>query len=1247
MPRTRLFVAVLFLFVLSSLSLPWAMADQRLPVPQASVASGFHALPDGRLFVAVEFETPPAARVYAETLSRLKGARAQVEAVARRNAVAQHRRILDEQAALLPSLLTVPGLRIDYTLSRLFNGAVVRIERDRLAALRRLPGLRAVYPVPLRKPLNAHGVPLIGAAQAWTQLGVDLTGQSVRIGVIDSGIDYLHADFGGAGSQSDYDANDPTVLGDVTFPTAKVVGGYDFAGENYNPENSSTDEPEPDPDPMDTVIGHGTHVAGTIAGTGVDAEGLSFDGPYNQSLPFDALGIGPGVAPEAQLLALKVFGSGSTTLAARAMEWAVDPNDDGDFADHLDVVNLSLGGSYGSTGDFENRVYENAVAAGVIVVAAAGNEGDTTFVSGAPSTGEGVLAVAATWHDGMAFLALRVDEPQDVAGDYIASSASFGPSLTAEGVSGQLMAAQPVDACADLGNAAALSGKVALIERGDCTFVSKIRRVQDAGAIGAVVINNEPGWAIQMGGTGSDLTIPSLMIAQDDGVLLRAAIAGDPVTVTIADNEVQRPELADSLGDFSSRGPSHNRLQPYLKPDIAAPGVSVYSAATLSGSDGYATSGTSMACPHMCGVMALLRQAHPDWTVAELKALAMNTAGHAVSLLGRDDLPPLSPTRAGAGRVDAAAALERDLIAFDAEAPSRVSLSYALLDVVEPTSETRNLRVLNKGETPVTLEAAYATAVDLPGVTVTLTDADAVTIQPGAFADWAVKVDVDPAALKRTPAPTLDTFLESSEQPRFWLAEETGLILLSPPEGEPILRVPLLAVPRPASAMSASETLLQEEASSGVATLHLEGTGVHTGENIPQDVISLLTPFEWRENSADDDPYGLPIGYDPDLADLYDLKTVGVNSNYTAVMAADGSMDEVRIAFAVVTHGVWGSPVEARFYISLDTNLDGQPDYYLMNDLYDTDVYAAWCINARSGDVEGLTYLNGYPADEAAIPAFMSDAMVLSVPADLIGLSPTNTRFYFQTETMLDTGRRHLVDLARPCLDFERDDDLRSTLEDQDGATLGVAVDREACREQLVLGALLLHHNNAFGERDETIPLAGFLCEDDADCTEAAFPVCHPTYKVCMACVVDGDCAADEICDPATNFCVPDAAEPDGDEPDGDEPDGDDPDGDEPDGDTGLVCVPGFKQCQGDWLMQCDRTGREWFVTQNCGARGCLDQACGDAAPANDVPLPQVLDDSGDGGCRQGGETAASIMLLLMSLLALCRRRKNNAAIVD
>lgn len=205
----------------------------------------------------------------------------------------------------------------------------------------------------------ARSVPAIGASRVWAETqdssGNPITGQGVRLGVIDTGIDYTHPDFGSCTRQQFLDGS-----------CERVKSGYDWVAN--------------DTDPIDENL-HGTHVASIIGANGSVR----------------------GVAPDVTLYALRVLdasGSGSSANIIRAIEWAVDPNGDGDFSDHLDVINLSLGSSLGTPDTADSVAADNAAAAGVVVVAAAGNAGPDSGTIGSPGAARRAITVGASNLDG-------------------------------------------------------------------------------------------------------------------------------------------------------------------------------------------------------------------------------------------------------------------------------------------------------------------------------------------------------------------------------------------------------------------------------------------------------------------------------------------------------------------------------------------------------------------------------------------------------------------------------------------------------------------------------------------------------------------------------------------------------------------------------------------------------------------------------------------------------------------------------
>ena len=346
----------------------------------------------------IMLDEPPAAVVWAESLAQIEGDEKTGRGVAKA-AVNQHLQEIEssQQQVLAALAATVADARVVFRVQKVLNGISVLAPAERVDVIRGLPGVREVRPVVPKHLTNSSSVPFLGTPTLWDGGGLGVTGSGVTIGIIDTGIDYIHTTFGGSGLAADYATNDSTTIADGFFPTAKIAGGFDFVGDDYDASDPDNAVPAPDDDPFDCNA-HGTHVAGTAAGFGTDGGGATYVGGYGPGTDFGALTVGPGVAPEATLYALKVFGcSGETAVVEQALEWAIDPDDNGDFSDHLDVVNLSLTSPVGAEDDPTSIAADNAVLAGVIVVAAAGNDGSQHFIVGSPATADRAIAVAASW----------------------------------------------------------------------------------------------------------------------------------------------------------------------------------------------------------------------------------------------------------------------------------------------------------------------------------------------------------------------------------------------------------------------------------------------------------------------------------------------------------------------------------------------------------------------------------------------------------------------------------------------------------------------------------------------------------------------------------------------------------------------------------------------------------------------------------------------------------------------------------
>jgi subtilisin family serine protease len=1007
----------------------------------------------------IELEDEPTVETYLRLLNRDAAPNmAEATQMAAASAKQQLARITQAQEALA-ARLGQPDVAatVIYRVQRVYNGVAAYVDPAKLEAVQKLPGVKAVHPLPLHERGNAYSVPFIKAPALWQALAGN-AGDGVRIGIIDSGIDYLHRDFGGPGTG--YATNNPTIVGDAPgFPGTKIVGGYDFCGDDYD----ATNLPQPDPDPMGSDD-HGTHVAGTAAGFGVRLNGTTFPGPYDSTVPFSSLKIGPGVAPKALLYALKVFGrTGGTHLMSQAIEWAADPNGDGNFSDHLDVINMSNGTLYGEPSDPTVAASENAARLGMIVVAISHNFGDTFYITASPGTATRAISVANSIDDGYVFPAVRINSPPDIAGYYQAGTADFGPPLGGAGVSGKVVYAVPATACSPLTNGAAVKGNIALIDRGGCPFAAKVQNAQAAGAIGVLMVNSVDGPPVPMTAGGpTSITIPSMIITKSDGDRIKSKLPAATVNATLSTATVVRSEYADMVAAGSSRGPSRNGTA--LKPDICAPGTDIVSAAFGTGTEGKPLSGTSMAGPHVAGAMALLRKLHPAWSVEELKALVMNTATHDLFVGSSRTLPRYGPGRVGVGRIDLQNASRANAVAYVVEDPGVVSVSFGAPEVVGSYTRDKTVRVVNKGLSALSYNLSYLGITDVPGVNFSFPDGTALTVPSQGTRTFRVRLSATASLMKHTRDASLET--TQSGEARHWLSEEGGYLTLTPTSGT-ALRLPLYAAPRPASAMSAVERYFALPLAAGTFDIHLAGTHVNTGAAFPSDERSLVFPYELAETSPNESASTGPLN-------AADLKQIGIRR----YVNPGGGMANTDLLFGIATHADWQSPNNVRFIVFVDSNRDGQDDYKVYNadtgsivraDSTDVYVTAVWDIRTSTGLWRYA--LNSYRASEINTVPMNTNVMMLEVAATDIGLTDSNTRFNYRVEAYaressnrVDSSGLLTYDAAKPGFDF-----TLFAYYDLNANSIRTQYNRDNYTTNRSRGLLLLHHHNTSGSRDQVV----------------------------------------------------------------------------------------------------------------------------------------------------------------------------------
>jgi subtilisin family serine protease len=971
---------------------------------------------------------------------------------------AEQQRARVQLAALLPEAQLLYGVR------RVYNGLAVRVSPADLLVLAAAPWVRSVLPLTPKYLSHRTSVPLIGAPQLWAASGLGLTGRGVKIGIIDTGIDYAHATFGGTG------ALQPPNFG----PGKKVAGGYDFAGDAYTGFN----EPTPDADPRD-CNGHGSHVAGTAAGYGVTAAGVTYTGGYTD-VPTD-LAIGPGVAPEAELYALRIFGCNAlgTLLTDQAIDWAIDPNGDGDLSDRLDVINLSLGIDFGSPTDSTTLAAQRAVAAGVIVVAAATNAGDSTFAVGSPAVADGAIAVAGSADAGAQADGFRVDAPPALAGVYPGNAATFnwaglpGATLSAP------LAESPDqrDGCTPFTGASAtvISGTIALLDwgTGTCPALTRVNNAAAAGARGVLLVDSADLLTLRPFGT---VPIPTLAIPRPVGVDLRAALVTTPITVTLAqayNSNVLLIELAreDTLYADSARGP--RRGDSLLKPDLAAPATTISSAAVGTASGRRELSGTSMAAPHVAGAAALLRQLHPDWSVEQIKALLMNSANADLySGLDRTGLR-YGPARVGAGRLNLLGAAATETLAYSADRPGFVSVAFGAVDVITGTTvvRTHQVRVSNQSAAAQRFDLRIEPRVTTPGVGVRVAPAD-LNLNGGASTLVTVTLTADPAAMDSAPCdPTIAP--TQAGNPRTCMSEASALLLITP-EGAPeaAIRLPIHAVPHLAAATRGPAEVALPALFQGATALTLTGSGLATAQRT--SLVSVLELQALRPRT-------------PSVAAAADIRAIGVHSDY-----AGGERGGTRVSFGIATHGDWsatGSPIDTWFEVWIDVDGSGVGDdgsgaeFTLRNvtgPRGSEDVRTTVLINNRTGRSVTTGPLNLFAPDEYDPAVFNTRVVLLGVTAADLGLEANPRRLRYRVASFNDlsySGATYVAQSVSTELSYDpfqpglrTPGALRGPIHRDQAGSIALSVDQGALNANGVQSVLLLHHHHSGAARVEIIP---------------------------------------------------------------------------------------------------------------------------------------------------------------------------------
>ena len=582
MERKSLFITMLLLLLLA-LVVGTATANSGQTGPARTAAN------TQAEFAVVVFNEPPAAQ-YDGGISGLErtrpapGQKLSPDAPAVRAYVDHLTQRHNDYRAYLAD--KAPRAEVVREFSLVANALAIRLNGTSLRTLQRGPGVNRASFSALYQPTMNASVDVIGASDLWAATGSRAdAGAGVKVGVIDSGIDDTHRFF---------DCKD------------EIVHKVYASGVAFDPSNT-------------LVFDHGTHVAGTIGGCVITL----IEGPIMAELS--------GVAPAAELWDYNVFpgyGAGYVAFGGSAFSHDIAAAIEDALADGMDVINMSLGGSVEGPHDFLAEAVDAAVDAGLVAAVAAGNSGPGDATVESPGNAANALTAGATTNAHLIGVAVEVTNDTGTT-PYVAAAGDFGPY--GDPVSGDLVdwdeATDDDDAlaCDAADSPGVVTGQLALISRGACTFTTKIRHAESAGAVGVIVYNNVPGSPISMAHDGTDdkPEIPAVMVSQADGTTILNSL---PASGTIAGSTSELPADQDILAGFSSRGPTPFNYR--IKPDVTAPGVNVYSSVF---DDEFAMfQGTSMATPHLAGSAALLIELHPDWSQFDVKSAIVNTAERVV-----------------------------------------------------------------------------------------------------------------------------------------------------------------------------------------------------------------------------------------------------------------------------------------------------------------------------------------------------------------------------------------------------------------------------------------------------------------------------------------------------------------------------------------------------------------------------------------------------------------------------------------
>lgn len=652
--------------------------------------------------------------------------------------------IKNSQGNVIEEAEKITGTQVRRSFGYLVNGFSISTKRKNVEALSKINGVKCVTEVRSYKTDMQYAKDITGVTNAWNDLGYK--GEGMVVSIIDTGIDYRHKDLKNINTDTtklkkSAVSENINTLGYGEYFSDKVPFGYNYADENTNV--------------IDTGSMHGMHVAGIVAANAEENSEGAVDGIK-------------GVAPQAQLLAMKVFTNNPGTSSAYDDDIIAAIEDSVKLG--ADVINMSLGSTSGFTdaNDPENQAVQRATDAGVICVISAGNSATSTQTDswsqpknllglkdtstvGSPSTAASSLSVASMENTNVTCSAFNYKTEGGVEKKLQYNS----PAMKyVGGMNGKF---ELVDC--NLGEVSDfdgkdLTGKIALIQRGGITFQEKYDNAIAKNAAGVIIYNHASGGDETIGMNVSNVKKPLISIGHSQGEEIRKLINDgdnkfnlDLSSETLAS---QNTDISD-MSQYTSWGATSD-LE--FKPEVTAPGGDIYS---LANNNSYQSmSGTSMAAPNTSGTEALIMQAvkkkYPSLSGSDLvnyvKTTAMNTAKPMIDKYDSEGVIPYSTRRQGAGLLQVENAINNNVLIQYKDGKG----AAALKEVGNTT--TFELKLTNYGDKAVTYnlkdEKVYGETVDdknlihevlLNGSTAKF-DRTSVTVESGSTATVKVTLNI-------------------------------------------------------------------------------------------------------------------------------------------------------------------------------------------------------------------------------------------------------------------------------------------------------------------------------------------------------------------------------------------------------------------------------------------------------------------------------------------------------------------------